>query len=231
MNKKREFNDIEYKYSLKTIKKSKKDDETLSQTSSSNNDLLDKLTNGSKKNDTKIERDFNHIYFYSEVDRDSIYELGKLLSEAEEEVVLTNLKLKGNSQIPIYLHINSYGGSVYAAFAGIDNIQSCSVPVYTIVEGAVASAGTILSVVGEKRYIRPNANMLIHQLSSCCWGKMAEIEDEYKNLEQMMKRIKDIYLEHTQIPKKELTELLKHDLWLDADKSLKYGLVDEVWKK
>jgi ATP-dependent protease ClpP protease subunit len=73
--------------------------------------------------------------------------------------------------------------------------------------------------------------MLIHQLSSCCWGKMTEIEDEFKNLQELMDKIKDIYKENSSIPKKELLELLKHDLWLNAEKSLQYKLVDEIWNK
>ena len=76
-----------------------------------------------------------------------------------------------------------------------------------------------------------NAYMLIHQLSSGAWGKMNEIEDEYKNLEDLMKRIKSIYNENSKIPKKELNDFLKHDLWFDLDKCLKYGLVDEIWSK
>jgi ATP-dependent protease ClpP protease subunit len=60
---------------------------------------------------------------------------------------------------------------------------------------------------------------------------MSEIEDEYKNLEDMMEKIKEIYMENAKIPKKELTELLKHDLWLDSKKCIKYGLVDEIWNK
>ena len=73
--------------------------------------------------------------------------------------------------------------------------------------------------------------MLIHQLSSGCWGKMSEIEDEYKNLTELMEKIKELYKEHANIPKKELTELLKHDLWLNSEKCIKYGLVDEIWNK
>ena len=80
--------------------------------------------------------------------------------------------------IPIYLHINSYGGIIFDALTAIDVIKACKVPVYTIIEGATASAGTLISVVGDKRFIRPNAHMLIHQLSSGCWGKMMEIEDD-----------------------------------------------------
>ena len=184
---------------------------------------------GSKHNDKKVTRDINHIYFHSEVDRDSIFDLCALINEAEEENLFTSYKMRIDP-IPIYLHINSYGGSIFAAFAAIDCINACKVPIYTIIEGAVASAGTLISVFGKKRYIRPYAYMLIHQLSSGFWGKMSEIEDEHKNLSELTDRILSIYRDNTKIPKKELQELLKHDLWLNVEKALKYGLVDEVYQ-
>ena len=183
---------------------------------------------GSRHSDKKITRDTNHIYYYSEVDRDSIFDLCSLISEVEDDNIFTAHKMKLDP-IPIYLHINSYGGSIFAAFAAIDAINACKVPIYTIIEGAVASAGTLISVFGKKRYIRPHAYMLIHQLSSGFWGKMSEIDDEHKNLVELTERILTIYREHTKIPKKELQELLRHDLWLNTAKALKYGLVDEVY--
>jgi ATP-dependent protease ClpP protease subunit len=79
--------------------------------------------------------------------------------------------------------------------------------------------------------MRPNAHMLIHQLSSECWGKMAEIEDQYSNLKDLMIRIKSIYKNNTSIPDKELRKLLKKDLWLNSDKCIEYNLVDRLWKK
>jgi len=176
-----------------------------------------------------IKRKNNHIYFYSEVTRETIFELIMYIKEAEEENLITSLKLHLDT-IPIFLHINSKGGSVFDAFNAIDVIQSCRMPVHTIVEGATASAGTLISVVGEKRYMTKNAFMLIHQLSSVCWGKMSEIEDEFENLQELTEKIKEIYSENTKIPKKELSKLLQHDLWLNSTKSLKYGLVDELWR-
>ena len=160
--------------------------------------------------------------------RETIFELIMYIKEAEEENLITSLKLHLDT-IPIFLHINSKGGSVFDAFNAIDVIQSCRMPIHTIVEGATASAGTLMSVVGEKRYMTKNAFMLIHQLSSVCWGKMSEIEDEFENLQELTEKIKEIYSENTKIPKKELSKLLQHDLWLNSSKSLKYGLVDELW--
>ena len=192
--------------------------------------LLSSPNGSSKKDEKKIERDNNHIYFYSEVNRDSIFELSTLIREAEEESILTSHKLSID-KIPIYLHINSFGGCVYSAFAAIDTIEACKVPIHSIIEGATASAGTLISIVAEKRYIQPNAHMLIHQLSTGCWGKMSEIEDHFQNSKDLMEKIKNFYKNHAKIPQKELTKILKHDLWLDSDKCLKYNLVDEIWKK
>jgi len=71
--------------------------------------------------------------------------------------------------------------------------------------------------------------MLIHQLSSEIWGKMDAIIDEYKNLSQLMKRITDIYIEHSLLTTNKLHKLLKHDLWLDSKKCIQYGLADELY--
>lgn len=225
MSHKRKITDILY-----TSKKTKKDSEPEvdEEMLKAIGEALNVPQGGSKHNDKKVTRDINHIYFHSEVDRDSIFDLCALINESEEENLFTSYKMRVDP-IPIYLHINSYGGSIFAAFAAIDCMNACKVPVYTIIEGAVASAGTLISVFGKKRYIRPHAYMLIHQLSSGFWGKMSEIDDEHKNLVELTERILTIYREHTKIPKKELQELLRHDLWLNTAKALKYGLVDEIY--
>jgi len=223
---KRKLNNVNYITSKnKSAKKVENNVEDDINSIITNKDLLSK-----KNDDRKIERDCNHIYFYCEIDRESIYDLSVLIKESEEENILTSLKLN-ISDIPIYLHINSLGGSVFAAFNAIDIILACKVPIYSIIEGSTASAGTLISVICEKKFIRPNAFMLIHELSSECWGKMSAIEDEFKNLQELMVKIKEIYKNNSSIPKKELNDLLKHDLWLNSEKCLKYGLVDELWNK
>jgi len=223
---KRKLNNINYiTLKNKKAKKVENDVEDDTNSISTNKNILSK-----SNDDRKIERDFNHIYFYCEIDRESIYDLSVLIKESEEENILTSLKLN-IPDIPIYLHINSLGGSVFAAFNAIDIITACKVPIYSIIEGSTASAGTLISVICEKKFIRPNAFMLIHELSSECWGKMSAIEDEFKNLQELMVKIKEIYKDNSSIPKKELNDLLKHDLWLNSEKCLKYGLVDELWTK
>ena len=175
-----------------------------------------------------IRSEKNNVYFYSEVDRSSGFQLMNCLREAEKYCLKLCYETNIES-IPIYLHISSYGGCVDTALNIIDHICSCKYPVYTIIEGYTASSGTLISVVGKKRFIRPNASMLIHQISSGFWGKMIEIEDQIENLKQATLKIKRIYRKNTKIPKKQLVKLLKHDLMLTSSKCIELGLVDEIW--
>ena len=228
-SKKRKYTELMYDNKNKDKKQKKDKNDKDSDEEGSETDPIDLGLNLlGKKKESKIERSNNHIYFYSEVNRESIYDLGELLKEIEEDNIVLAMKMN-IEPIPIYLHINSYGGCVFSAFNAIDMIRACKIPVYSIIEGCAASAGTLMSIVCEKRYIRPTAYMLIHQLSAGCWGKMCEIEDEFQNLSEFMDVIKSLYLKYTKIPKKELTELLKHDLWLNVNKCLKYSLIDEEW--
>ena len=170
----------------------------------------------------------NRIYFYSEVNRPKVLSMNKSLHNIGVSMQNRANILGMSDPGHIYLHINSYGGSVFAGMAATDYILSSKVPVVTVIDGCAASAATLMSVCGTHRMMHKHSFMLIHQLSSWTAGKYAEMQDDMKNNDLLMKTIKDIYIEHTKIPKAQLTKILKHDLWWDADKCLKYGLVDEI---
>ena len=53
--------------------------------------------------------------------------------------------------------------------------------------------------------------------------------NEYNHLNELMQQIKGLYGKYTKIPKKELTELLKHDIWLNPQICIQYGLVDAIY--
>ena len=170
----------------------------------------------------------NRIYYYSEVSRQKILDLNKSLRNLNDNLLNQAQLLSLSQPANIHLHINSFGGSVFSGLSAVDYIKSCEVPVYTVVEGCAASAATLFSVAGPHRQIRSNSFMLIHQISSGMWGKYEELKDSIDNCDLFMTIIKDIYHEHTKIPKKKLNEILKHDLWFDAETCLEYGLVDEI---
>ena len=170
----------------------------------------------------------NKIYYYSNVNRDSASELNKKIGEIESKSLTLNNTLDLDQPPSIRIYINSGGGSVTAGISSMDTILRTKVPIHTYVDGFAASAATFLSVVGTKRFMSRNSYMLIHQLSGAMWGKFAAMRDDMQNSEMLMEKIKKIYREHTRIPEDVLEDILKRDLWWEAEKCLEYGLVDEI---
>mgnify|MGYP003154996408 FL=1 len=168
----------------------------------------------------------NNLYFYGDITEANILELNATLHELDKKLSVTNVFL--DIRPIINLHINSYGGSLFASLATVDVLRNLNSEVHSYVEGAAASAATIISVACSKRYIGKYSKMLIHQLSSGIYGKYNELEDDMENNKHLMATIKSIYKEYTTIPMKKLDEILKHDLWFDSETCLGYGLVDEI---
>ena len=169
----------------------------------------------------------NKIFFYSDMTEQSALELNHLLHELDQRLRTVSTTFE-DYKPHIKLHINSFGGSLFAAMAVVDTIRNLKSDVYTYIDGAAASAATIISVVGKKRYIGKNSMMLIHQLSTSAYGKFSELEDDMENNKRLMQSIKNIYKQYTKVPMKKLDEILKHDIWFDSNTCLEYGLVDEV---
>ena len=174
-----------------------------------------------------VEMSHNRIYFYSAVTRPKILKLNKGIFNMNISMLSKTGPLEYEPP-PIKLHINSYGGSVFAGLSAVDYILNSKVPVHTVIDGCAASAATLMSCVADRRYMHRNACMLVHQLSGLMWGKFQDMQDDMENSEMLMEKIKNIYKQYTKIPKKEMDNILKHDLWWEAEKCLEYGLVDEV---
>lgn len=170
----------------------------------------------------------NRIFFYADIDRSEVMKLNKELRRLDTQHIADQQNEGHEKLTPIYLHVQSYGGSVFAGFSAMDNILACRCPVTTIVDGIAASAATFLTIVGKQRLISQHSWMLIHQISSGMWGKFSEFQDEMKNLERLMALIRGIMLERTRIPAGKLDEIMKHDLYLDAKTCLRYGMVDKI---
>lgn len=175
----------------------------------------------------EVTADDSSIYFYTEVSKESVLDLNKNLKQISFDLLHTANVL--DIPVPeIKLHINSPGGSLFDGLAAIDYIRKCKVPVHSIIEGAAASAATLISVMAQKRSINKHSYMLIHQLSSASFGKYEELVDDMENNNKLMGAIKNIYLSKTKIPEKILKDILKRDIYFDSKECLKYGLVDKI---
>jgi ATP-dependent protease ClpP protease subunit len=201
---------------------------------------LDKLNPLNKLNsffnfnhDDDVYLEENHIYFKTDVNSDSINKMCSLIRKYSRSIkeLQMHAKIATIDPKPLYLHLTTYGGDLYQGFLGYDYIKGSKVPIYTVVEGFNASAGTIMSMGGKKRFMTHSSVMLIHQLRTVVGGKFNEIEEDYENCKEDMERIKSLYFKECRgkMTKKQISEELKHDRWWDADKCIKKGLCDEIY--
>ena len=180
------------------------------------------IPNLNSDSDTKtiIHAEDNNLYFQGEISPESCFYLQQSLIKLQKQKNENNF---------INFYIQSSGGSLLPAFSIIDTIKSSTVPIHTHVNGYVASAGSLLSVSGHKRYITKNSMMLIHSLRTTI-GEVnyQQLEDHYYNSETMMNIVKNIYKEKSNINNEYLEYLLQHDFWLNSTDCLKYKFVDEI---
>lgn len=184
----------------------------------------------------------NTIYFNEDITHESVFRLNYTLRKLEKSILARSACLadllgaepevagKFAATTPVHLHVTTYGGLVDAAFSAVDCIKGLKVPVVTVVDGYVASAGTLITLAGTKRHMLPNAKMLIHQLHSGAWGKFSELVDQFDNTTKTMEHLYTFYVAHTKIKRKRLEKILKKDVDWDATECLAHGLIDEVMR-
>lgn len=170
----------------------------------------------------------NDLYFYSDVNNESCFLLNKSISDLSRQLLISQITFNLQTPPPINLYINSDGGELFGALSIVDRIKTNKVPVHSYVEGLVASASTLISISCHKRFIRKNSIMLVHQIRSWFGGTYENFVDENKNLELLTNTVKNLYLQNTKFKEDTLNELLKRDIYLNADEAIKYGLADEI---
>ena len=146
----------------------------------------------------------NDIYFYQDIDDESALWFIEKLRKLERKLLIDMAKFDGYNPI-IRVHIKTDGGDMFAGMSMMDEIARSRITVHTIADGMCASAGTFMLLGGHKRFMKPHAHLLIHQLSTgMFWGKFEEMKDEVKTCKKFMTMIKDVYKEKTKIPKETL---------------------------
>ena len=169
---------------------------------------------------TIIHIEDNNIFFQGEVTTESCFYLQQNLLKLQKD---------HNENKYINFYIQSFGGSLLSSFSVVDTIKSSNIPVYTYINGYVASAASLISVVGHKRFMSKNSMMLIHSLRTSIGDvNYQQLEDHYFNSMSMMNIVKNIYKEKAIIDDEHLDFLLSHDYWLNSTECLKYKFVDYI---
>lgn len=155
---------------------------------------------------------------------------GQVDDDSAKHVIdrLLYLDLKANEEIQLI--INSPGGYVTSGFAIYDTIKSLKSPVSTVCSGLAASMGSILLSVGAKgrRFVQPNARVMIHQPSGGARGQASNIEIQAREILKTRELGARILAENCGQPIDKIMKDINRDYWMDANESIAYGIVDGI---
>jgi ATP-dependent Clp protease, protease subunit len=130
----------------------------------------------------------------------------------------------------IKFYINSPGGVVTSGMVIYDTMQMISSPVSTICMGMAASMGSILLSGGEKgkRFIYPHGEVMIHQPSGGGQGTSADLEIMAEQIRKIKALGAQILADNCGQTFEKVMKDFDRDYWMDAEESVKYGIVDGV---
>jgi len=140
-----------------------------------------------------------------------------------------------NLDKPVKIVICTPGGLLRESFAIYDAIQllkDSGATVETLGSGRVMSAGTLLISSGTKghRFMTKNTTLMIHDVAGGAVGTWTQIENQVAEMDKLRERYFELFKNDTKITDRQLKKMLaeKLDQYMDAEESLKYGIIDEI---
>ena len=182
--------------------------------------ILEKETNGERSYD-----------IYSRLLKDRIILLnGEINDDLANSIVAQLLFLDSQNNNEISLYINSPGGSITSGMAIYDTMNFIKSDVSTICIGMSASMAAFLLSSGKKgkRYILPNAEVMIHQPLGGAQGQATEIKIAAERILKLKHKLNKILANNTNKPLEKVEQDTERDYFLDAKEALEYKIVDKI---
>jgi ATP-dependent Clp protease, protease subunit len=172
---------------------------------------------------------------YSRLLRERIVFLTGEINDAVANTVVAQL-LFLESEDPkkdVSLYINSPGGVVNAGLAIVDTMNHIKPDVATICVGIAASMGATILSQGKKgkRFVLPNAEVMIHQPWGGASGQASDIAITAENIIKTKKKLQKMMVEATGQSMEKVERDMDRDYWMDATEAKKYGIIDKLMEK
>jgi ATP-dependent Clp protease, protease subunit len=172
------------------------------------------------------------VDIYNRLYRERIIFLGSEIDdELANQVIGVMLYLDSeDSDKPIYLYINSPGGSVISGLAIYDCMQHIKSEVITINLGLAASMASFILAAGSKgkRLALPSSRTMIHQPMGGARGQAQDIKVEAAQIMRIRDNLVKMYSMMTGQTQDQIVKDLDRDNFMSAQQAMEYGLVDRV---
>jgi len=172
---------------------------------------------------------------YSRLLRERIIFLGGPVDDHTANIIIAQLLFleSEDSKKDIFLYINSPGGSVTSTMAIVDTMNHVRPDIATFCVGLAASGGAIILSAGKagKRYILPNAEVMIHQPMGGVEGQATDIAITAKHILKTRDNLNKLLAKNTGKSLSQIEKDVERDFFMDAEEAKKYGIVDEIVTK
>lgn len=172
---------------------------------------------------------------YSRLLRERIVFLAGPIDDNVANIVIAQLLFleSEDSKKDIYLYINSPGGSVTSTLAIVDTMNHVRPDVSTFCVGLAASGAAIILSAGKKnkRFILPNAEVMIHQPLGGVEGQATDIAITAKHILKTRDALNKLLAKNTGKPISQVEKDVERDFFMDAEEAKKYGIIDEIVTK
>lgn len=179
--------------------------------------------------DGRSERSYD---IYSRLLKDRIIMLTDEVNNVTSSLVVSQLLFLAceDPKKDIQLYINSPGGSVVDGMAIFDTMNHVPCDVSTICMGMAASMGAFLLAGGTpgKRFVLPNAEVMIHQPLGGAKGQATDMEITVRNILRTKEKLTRKLAEFSKQDYEKVKADCERDYWMSAEEALAYGLVDKI---
>jgi ATP-dependent Clp protease protease subunit len=126
------------------------------------------------------------------------------------------------------IYINSPGGNVFDANAIYENIKRHKAKKIVYVDGLAASAASVLAMVGDEIHMSSGGMMMIHDPWSMAIGSKKDMLDAAEMLDKVRDTLIDRYAARTKQSKKQISDWMEAETWMDAKEAEERGFVDDI---
>jgi len=172
------------------------------------------------------------IDIYTRLSQERIIFLGQEVTDGLANRIVAYLLYldSDDSTKPIFIYINSPGGSVTAGMAIFDTMQYIKSEVVTICVGQAASMGAFLLAAGTKgkRLALPHARIMIHQPLGGARGQATDIQIEAKEILRVRQQLNEMLAKRTGQTLEKIQKDTDRDYFMSAAEAKEYGLIDQV---
>ncbi len=159
-----------------------------------------------------------------------VFLTGEINDQSAKDICMALRYLDATGRQDIRLEINSPGGSVTSGMAIVDAMNMCRCDIATICTGMAASMAAFIAAQGArgKRWMTPNAVMMIHQPIGSAGGQASDIVVSARHIQETKEKMNTMLAKATGKDIETIARDTDRDYYLDAHEAVEYGLVDGI---